>query len=211
MIENKGIYNNITEKDLKKLLSTLQSNTLFYKNGQTIAYSIANRKIIGIVEEGSANLVRFDYNGNRTIIEELDSGDVFSDMFLSTTSSELTVIATKDCSVTFIEYDKLLDAIYNNRTANALMNNLFLLMSDKLINRNERIEILTTRSIRNKILAYFELQTKIHNSKSFNLNTSYTDLADYLAVDRSAMMRELKNLKDEGFIKDVNKKITILY
>ena len=47
--------------------------------------------------------------------------------------------------------------------------------------------------------------------KTFNLKYSYTDLADYLAIDRSAMMRELKNLKDEGFIKDVNKKITILY
>ena len=40
---------------------------------------------------------------------------------------------------------------------------------------------------------------------------SYTDLADYLSVDRSAMMRELKNLKEDKLIKDTNKKITILY
>ena len=81
----------------------------------------------------------------------------------------------------------------------------------KIIKRNERIELLTARSIRNKLLAYFELEAKKNNSKTFNLNYSYTDLADYLAIDRSAMMRELKNLKEDRLIKDVNKKITLLF
>ena len=33
------------------------------------------------------------------------------------------------------------------------------------------------------------------------LPMSYTALAQYLSVDRSAMMREIKNLSDEGVIK----------
>ena len=57
----------------------------------------------------------------------------------------------------------------------------------------------------------FILLSTSFNSKSFNLNYSYTDLADYLAIDRSAMMRELKNLKEDRLIKDVNKKITLLF
>ena len=84
-------------------------------------------------------------------------------------------------------------------------------MSRKLIKRNERIELLTKRSIRSKLLHYFETESKKEHSKSFNLKYSYTDLADYLSIDRSAMMRELKNLKDDKLIQDVNKKITILY
>ena len=92
-----------------------------------------------------------------------------------------------------------------------ILDNLFNVMSKKIIKRNERIELLTARSIRNKLLAYFELEAKKNNSKSFNLNYSYTDLADYLAIDRSAMMRELKNLKEDRLIKDVNKKITLLF
>ena len=40
---------------------------------------------------------------------------------------------------------------------------------------------------------------------------TYIELADYLAVDRSAMTRELKNLTEEGFIKREDKKITLLY
>lgn len=211
MVEKSRFYKNTDEKKLKKLLSSLQSNTLFYKSNQTIAYSIGNRKIIGIIEEGSANLIRYDYDGKRDIIEEMNEGDIFSDLFLSTSNVELSVISTTDCKVTFIEYNDLIEEAKKSDTALTLVDNLIYLMANKLIKRNERIELLTTRSIRNKLLNYFELQAKKNNSKSFNLMYSYTDLADYLSVDRSAMMRELKNLKEDKLIKDTNKKITILY
>lgn len=211
MVEKSRFYKNTDEKKLKKLLSSLQSNTLFYKSNQTIAYSIGNRKIIGIIEEGSANLIRYDYDGKRDIIEEMNEGDIFSDLFLSTSNVELSVISTTDCKVTFIEYNDLIEEAKKSDTALTLVDNLIYLMANKLIKRNERIELLTTRSIRNKLLNYFELQSKKNNSKSFNLMYSYTDLADYLSVDRSAMMRELKNLKEDKLIKDTNKKITILY
>lgn len=211
MLEKHRIFKNIEEKNIKKLLATLQSTTLFYNSNQTIAYSLGNRNIIGLIETGKANLVRFDYNGDRTIVEELEKDDIFSDMFYTTSNSELTVIATKKCKVTFIRYDELLKKAQTSANAMILLNNLFNLITKKLEKRNERIELLTTRSIRNKLLAYFELQAKKNNSKTFNLNYSYTDLADYLAIDRSAMMRELKNLKEDRLIKDINKKITILY
>lgn len=211
MIENQRIYKNIEKKHLKKLLNTLQSNTLFYKSDQTIAYSIGNRNLIGIIEEGNAKLVRYDYDGTRTILDEMNTGDIFSDMFLSSDSGELSVIATTNCKVTFIEYDKLIEECKTNKTAPILLDNLMRLITKKLVKRNERIELLTKRSIRNKLLHYFELEGKKNNSKTFNLRYSYADLADYLSVDRSAMMRELKNLKEDKLIENINKKITILY
>lgn len=211
MLENQRIYKNIEKKDLKKLLNTLQSNTLFYKSDQTIAYSIGNRNLIGIIEEGSAKLLRYDYDGARTILDEMNVGDIFSDMFLSTDSGELSVIATTDCKATFIEYDKLIEECKTSKIAPVLLDNLVKLITKKLIKRNERIELLTRRSIRNKLLRYFELEEKKNNSKTFNLKYTYTDLADYLSIDRSAMMRELKNLKEDKLIEDINKKITILY
>lgn len=211
MLENQRIYKNIEKKDLKRLFNVLQSNTLFYKSDQTIAYSIGNRNLIGIIEEGSAKLLRYDYDGARTILDEINIGDIFSDMFLSSDSGELSVIATTDCKVTFIEYDQLIQECKTSKIAPILLDNLVKLITNKLVKRNERIELLTRRSIRNKLLRYFELEGKKNNSKTFNLRYSYTDLADYLSVDRSAMMRELKNLKEDKLIEDVNKKITLLY
>ena len=48
-------------------------------------------------------------------------------------------------------------------------------------------------------------------NKRFELPFSFTDLANYLCVDRSAMTRELSHLKKEGFIKINNRQITLLY
>ena len=76
---------------------------------------------------------------------------------------------------------------------------------------NSRIELLTKRSTRDKLIGYFSVLSARNFSKTFSLPFSLTDLADYLSVDRSAMMRELKSLKDEGFIEKNGNKITLLY
>lgn len=81
----------------------------------------------------------------------------------------------------------------------------------KVTNLNMRIELLTKRSIRDKILGYFTMLSTRNLSKSFSLPFSLTDLADYLSVDRSAMMRELKLLKEDGFIEKNGNKITLIY
>ena len=84
-------------------------------------------------------------------------------------------------------------------------------MSKKIIELNGRLEVLSKRTIREKLLGYFNLMVKGKMNRYFYLPFSYTELADYLAIDRSAMMREIKNLKDEGFIKTNGHKITLLY
>ena len=71
------------------------------------------------------------------------------------------------------------------------------------------MEILTNKTIRNKLLAYFKIMSRKNNSRVIYLPYNYTDLADYLAIDRSAMYRELKNLKEEGLIEVKNKRITL--
>ena len=49
------------------------------------------------------------------------------------------------------------------------------------------------------------------HSKFIYLPNSFKDLSDYFAINRSAMFRELKNLKEENFIKIDGKRITLLY
>ena len=74
------------------------------------------------------------------------------------------------------------------------------ILSKRIYEQNERIEILTKRTIRDKLLKYFNSRIKETSSRVIYLPFTYTDLADYLGIDRAAMMRELKNLKEEGFI-----------
>ena len=79
------------------------------------------------------------------------------------------------------------------------------LMLTKVSDLNLRIEILSQKTIRDKILSYFRILSQNSFSKTFTLPFSLTDLADYLSVDRSAMMREIKILKEDSNIKKMDK------
>ena len=94
---------------------------------------------------------------------------------------------------------------------NAVSEHLSELMLDKITELNTRIELLTQRTTRDKLLVYFSLISTRNLSKTFELPLSLTDLADYLNVDRSAMMRELKLLKEDGLVDKIGNRIILLY
>ena len=72
-----------------------------------------------------------------------------------------------------------------------------------------RIDVLSRRSIREKLLCYFRQMTEISGEDSFTLPFSLSTLADYIATDRSAMMREIKRLKEEGIVSSNGRKFTL--
>ena len=208
-MEVKSIFEGIEEEDIKKMLKCFDAKTRTFKKDRTIVTNIINIKMIGIILEGTANVERYDYNGNRSIIEKLEKNSVFGEVF-SRLGSDISVISTSDCEVLFIEYEHLIKrckkgCIYHS----ILTNNVLQLLSKKIVDLNKRLEILSKRTIRDKLLSYFELLANNNPKRSFNLPFTYTDLADYLSIDRSAMMREIKNLKEEGFIETNGKKITL--
>ena len=114
--------------------------------------------------------------------------------------------------VLFFIYDDIKEKCKNScRFHDKFLVNLPELFLNEIIDLNMRIELLSKRSIREKLLGYFTIISTKNMSKSFRIPFSLTDLADYLSVDRSAMMRELKILKDEGFIEKSGNKIKLLY
>ena len=185
---------------------------LFSKNEIITSY-IAKRNQFCILLSGNADLVRYDLNGNRTIVEHFSKYDVFGEVFYNiTTNNELLVEARKKSEVLFYSYDDIKQKCRNNcKFHQILSKNLPELILGKVMDLNMRIELLTKRSIRDKLLGFFNLISTRNLSKSFTLPFSLTDLADYLSIDRSAMMRELKLLKEDGFIEKVGNKIILLY
>lgn len=163
--------------------------------------------------EGSADLVRYDYNGNKTIIEHFNKGNAFGEIFyIINTNNEFFVEAKKACKVLFFKYDEIRNKCTKNCTFHeSLVNKLPEIILNKVIDLNSRIELLTKRSIRDKLIGYFNTLSTRTFSKTITLEMSLTNLADYLSVDRSAMMRELKALREEGFIKKIGDKIVLLH
>ena len=184
----------------------------FSKNEVITSY-IEKRNQLCILLSGTADLVRYDLNGNRTIVEHFSKYDVFGEVFyMVTTNNELLVEAKGKCEVLFYIYDDIQNKCKTNcKFHQILSEDLPELILKKVTDLNIRIELLTKRTIRDKLVGYFNLISSRYLTKSFSLPFSLTDLADYLSIDRSAMMRELKLLKEDGFIDKTGNKITLLY
>ncbi|MCX4248192.1 MAG: Crp/Fnr family transcriptional regulator [Bacilli bacterium] len=205
------LFDNIEKNDVKKMLTCFEAKKLHYKKEAMILSNIANTTQVGYIESGSAVIIRYNYNGSRTIIEKLNEGDTFGE-FSSTFTEELYVIAEKETDVILFNYSKLVNRCKKNcEYHNKLVDNMVQVLSQKMQSYNERIEVLTKKTIRDKLLAYFNILTKKQISKYILLPFTLTDLADYLSIDRSAMMRELKNLKEEGLIETKGKRIHLNY
>ena len=181
--------------------------------GDTITTYIEKRNQLCIVLSGEVNLIRYDINGNKTIISHFVDNDIFGEIFYpANTNNELFALAHKNSEILFFTYDTLLTKCKRNCDFHkTLTSNLSELFLNNIIELNLRIELLTKRSTRSKLLSYFDILSKGSLQKTFNLPFSYTDLADFLSVDRSAMMRELKLLKEDGFIQKEGNRITLLY
>mgnify|MGYP001624095466 FL=1 len=197
-------------KDCEKNCNKVQRKS--FKKDEIITTYIAKRNQICILISGSADLVRYDSNGNKTIVEHFTSNDIFGEIFYTiATNNELFVKARHNSEVLFFSYDLMKHKCKTNCAFHKIFqDNLSKLILSKVTMLNTRVELLTKRSIRDKLLGYFSILSVRNFNRTFSLPFSLTDLADYLSIDRSAMMRELKYLKDDGIIKKNGNKITLL-
>ena len=86
---------------------------------------------------------------------------------------------------------------------------MFRLVAEKATTLSERVEILSRRSIRDKLMCYFGMLAAKSNSSRFSLPFSLSALADYISTDRSAMMRELKKMREEGIVEIEGRKVIL--
>lgn len=205
------LFNNISELDKAKILSDLEVQTLFFKKNKIILSNIREENIIGVVIDGYLQIVKNNYNGTKTIIEDLKRNSIFTTKASFISNNEYNVITKEDSKIMLIDFENVLNYVKNTNYFTIFLKNLLKIMSDKNEESNERVQILSNSSIRNKLLSYFKIMSKRNKSKIIYLPFNFTDLADYLAINRSAMTRELKLLREEGFIEINNKKIKLLY
>ena len=205
------LFNKISSNQQSKLLKLLETNILYYKKDTTMLSTVQGN-IIGIVLKGHAEIIRTDYNGNRTLIEDLVQESIFGSFISSLSSDEYEIITKEDTKILLIDYDNILESDNSNYSYyNQFIKNLLEITTNIIDEKNDRISILTKKTIRDKLLEYFNIYSKKHGNRVIYLPFSFTDLADYLAVDRSAMQRELKYLKEDGLIETKGRRITLMY
>lgn len=205
-------FEGLSQSQQHKLFKLLQVHIYTYSKQQEILPTIKSENIIGVILSGYAQIINIDYNGNEIIIEHLEKDDVFGTNINNINNESVQLVAKEDTKVLVINYSALVNSNYLNYTYyNTFIQNLFNIINLKYKETNERVKILENKTIRDKLLEYFETNYKKTLLRTITLPFNLKDLADYIAVNRSAMFRELKNLKEERFIEIKGKKITLLY
>lgn len=208
----KDPFEDLSTSQINKLYNLLGVHIYRFAKNQEILPTIKHENIIGIILEGSAQIINIEYNGNEIIMEQLSKDSVFSTNISATNREDCQIISKQDTQVLVIDYNKLMNPINLKYSYfNVFLRNIFDIINIKFKEKNERVEILEKKQIREKLLEFFEIEYKKTHLKNIYLPFTFRDLADYLAVNRSAMFRELKHLKEDNFIKITGKKITLLY
>lgn len=209
----KNLFENISLKNKEKLFKIFRASTVKYTKGINIIDYMDRTNSIGIIDSGSIDIVQTDYDGNETLIDELTTNDIFgSTIYSIVLSDECSIITKENTIVTFIDYREIENAEFiKSDFYITFVQNLLAIIFEQMSLKNKRIDILTKKTIRNKLLTYFKQLSREQGSKSITLPFSLTTLARFISVDRSAMIRELKYLKEEGIIDQKTKKIRLYY
>lgn len=169
------------------------------------------RGLLGIVAQGSAVVERIDREGGRAILEHLGPGGVFGEMMMFKAAGDDSVVvrAAAPTRVSFLRSEAVMRRCEHACACHSRMvENLFRLVTEKATSLSERVEVLSRRSIREKLLRYFQLQAA-KGRPSFQLPFSLSALADYISADRSAMMRELKKMREEMLVTITGRQVTL--
>ncbi len=213
-LEKSPLFQDISYDEYVRMLSCFQAVQRSFRPDDLIYDLTAPEKdAVGIVERGTATLIRIDEEGVATVLEELGVGGVFgrSLAFAGSGEDSLEVVCRTPCDVLFIDYPHILKRCERACSHHSmLVQNMLRLISEKAQALSQRVDVLSRRSIREKLLCYFRQLSEKEGSRSFTLPFSLSTLADYIATDRSAMMRELKRLREEKIICSEGRKITLL-
>ena len=208
---NSALFRGFKEEDIEKMMKCAGGKLKVCNTNETIMSFERNIESIYILLSGAAEMVSYDYDGNQTILERYTKDSIFGEMFSPYSNfDEVFVTAKTPCKVIIIKYSQAITQCENACSYHRkFLDNLFSLLANKMSTQSHHIEVLSKRSIREKLIAYFEIQANEQGSFSFTLPFSLSSLADYISVDRSAMQREIKRLNDEGKIENKGRKITL--
>lgn len=198
------LFANISETKLHAMLRCLGSRRKSYAKNQTIVATEDPIQEVGILLSGAAQIIREDFLGNRTIVNQIDAGHTFAETFVCAgeKKSPVTVIAVAESEVLYIQFKRLIATCSSACEFHGrLIENMLKIIAGKNIMMNQKIELLSQRSIDEKLKQYFIHQMNLVNGRRFAIPFSRSQLADYLCVDRSALSRELGKLKKQGKIR----------
>lgn len=207
-----NIFANIRESDKKDMLTCINAFERSFPKGAYILGPEEPASLIGIVLDGSLQMVAEDLWGRRSLLSVLGKDDLFGETFACAQEENYTLAfqAISDCRVLFMDYSRVFHTCnmacgFHHR----LVENMVLMIARKNLELIKKIDVVSKLRIREKILTYLSQQAASAGSNTFTLPMSRVKMAEYLCVDRSALTRELSKMQEEGLISFAKNRFTL--
>lgn len=198
-----ALFSGIAAHDLPVLLGCLDARQRCFERGETLLREGQATSRLGLVVTGGVTMSKEDFWGNRDIVGQAGPADTFAESYACASGSRLavSVSATSATCVLLLDAGRLLTSCpaacsFHGR----LIENLVSVIASKNLAMNEKLTHVTQRSTRDKLLSYLGAQSLKAGSSAFEVPFGRQQLADYLAVNRSAMCAELSRMRDDGLI-----------
>lgn len=197
------LFRGIDESNYKHLLGCLGVQVKSYDEEEYIFFAGDVINHIGIILSGRAQILKESLAGNKHIIAVLDPSQMFAEGIVCTESrvSPVTVQAMEPVKVLFIPYERIIKSCGQTCAYHfTLIQNMMVILGEKNVNLNWKLELLTLKGMREKLASYLLKTSMESGSNTFQIPLNRTELADFLNVSRTSMCRELSRMKDEGLI-----------
>lgn len=198
------LFFQVGRENYGKMLRCFGARCITIKKGNPIFHEGAPVRFVGVVLTGAVQTVQEDYLGNRSILSMAGPGQLFAEGFACAGVDALPVniVAAMDSKVMLIDCSHIMTLCHHVCTFhNQMIRNMLSSVAKSNLQLNQKIEILSKRTTREKVMAYLLSEASIQGSNSFAIPYDRQELADFLGVERSAMSAVISKLRNDGYIR----------
>lgn len=203
VLRKNPLFCQVEEKDIEGLLHCLGVQMKSYQENEYVFLAGNQVNHIGIILEGMIEIMKESVAGNRHIVAMFGAPHMFAEGIVCTRSriAPVSVRVKESLKVLMIPYERLIQTCGNHCDFHvSLIQNVMVVLGERNVNLNRKIELLTLKGMREKIAYYLLSEANQQHNNLFDIMLNRTEMADYLNVSRTSMCRELAKMKDEDII-----------
>lgn len=207
------LFEGIRSEDLIAMLGCIEGRRLSVPKGQPVFREGDPATHVGMVLSGAVRMEREDYYGNRSILAHIKPSELFGETYACAGSPALpiSIIADEDSQVLLMNCRRITTSCSSACAFHSrIIHNLLRLVATKNLVYDQKIQITSRRTTREKLMAYLLNEAKIQNKKTIIIPYDRQALADYLEVDRSGLSTEISKLRKEGVLESEKSRFTLL-
>ncbi len=171
-----------------------------YKKGEFINIITDKLPFFGYVLSGGVRVCMDEFDGTRVVMASVGPGESFGEsLHFLQKDAPVYIYASSESEILLLNALRVKTASENSM--DLLLSARFIsMLAERTLHMNDRIQILTKGSVRDKIITYLSQQKAANLSDEFDIPQNRSELAEYLSVNRSALSRELSRMKEAGII-----------